>query len=75
MKREICFTCSIEFNVPDSFLEDRMEDGKSFKCPNGHSQYYPNEIRRRTGCQGMIKWLQNQRAKTLIKNVEAREKS
>jgi|HubBroStandDraft_2_1064218.scaffolds.fasta_scaffold21822_5 hypothetical protein len=35
---ETCYECGVEFASP--VLAKRLEDGKSFWCPNGHSQHY-----------------------------------
>ena len=38
--REICCNCSIEFAMPESLRNERLSDGKSFYCPNGHPQHF-----------------------------------
>lgn len=35
---ETCCNCGVEFASP--VLRKRLIDGKSFYCPNGHSQHY-----------------------------------
>jgi hypothetical protein len=35
---ETCINCGVSFGSP--ILSQRKVDGKSFYCPNGHSQYY-----------------------------------
>ncbi len=32
--------CGIEFCLPRSVYERRLEDHKTFYCPNGHSQHF-----------------------------------
>ena len=41
-----CPVCSIQFAVPDQWLENRRETGDGFHCPNGHSLSYKGEIDR-----------------------------
>ena len=38
-----CAGCGIEFCLPNAVEADRREDHKPFYCPNGHSNYYPQE--------------------------------
>ena len=40
MSTEVCAACGIEFSMPAHFVNTRRKDGKSFYCPNGHSQHY-----------------------------------
>ena len=35
-----CPVCGIDCVLPANYLKKRREDGKSFYCPNGHSQSY-----------------------------------
>ena len=35
-----CYSCGITFAVPETWNNKRLEDGKSFWCPNGHQQHY-----------------------------------
>lgn len=35
-----CCTCGVPFGLDRRHWEDRQGDGKSFYCPNGHSQYF-----------------------------------
>ena len=35
-----CYKCRIPFAVPAAIRRRWVEDGDSFYCPNGHSQYY-----------------------------------
>ena len=37
---ETCCDCGMQFSIPASIQAARRKDGKSFYCPNGHSQYY-----------------------------------
>lgn len=37
---EECPSCGMFFGVTSDFQRRRREDGKSFRCPNGHSQSY-----------------------------------
>jgi hypothetical protein len=41
---ETCCNCGITFGMTQGFKNMRNEDGKSFFCPNGHSQYYTKSI-------------------------------
>ena len=38
-----CINCGVLFGVTEGYQQDRKQDHKSFRCPNGHSQYYPGE--------------------------------
>lgn len=35
-----CCVCGIKFAVPKDWERERLNDHKSWFCPNGHSQYY-----------------------------------
>ena len=35
-----CVSCGIVFQVPDEWDESRVDDGRTFWCPNGHGQSY-----------------------------------
>lgn len=35
--------CGISFMVPSHWSQKRREDHKTFYCPNGHSQWFPQE--------------------------------
>lgn len=35
-----CANCGIIFGVPAHWQSSRQEDGKTFYCPNGHTQVY-----------------------------------
>jgi hypothetical protein len=37
-----CCECGILFQIPESYDENRREDGGEFFCPNGHGQSYTN---------------------------------
>lgn len=43
--KETCVNCSIEFYMTEQLYKQRLEDGKSFFCPAGHSQYYTNSCK------------------------------
>lgn len=38
-----CSECGIVYFVPDNYQSKRRKDHKTFYCPNGHNQYYPQE--------------------------------
>lgn len=40
---ETCISCGVHFAVPIKYMEERKGDHKSFCCPNGHRQYYPQQ--------------------------------
>ena len=40
---EECIECGILFAVTEEYNKRRRADHKSFKCPSGHSQYYPQK--------------------------------
>jgi hypothetical protein len=35
-----CCACDLLFAVPQTWLDERQEDGRSFCCPNGHQQHF-----------------------------------
>lgn len=37
-----CCHCGIVFQVPEEFDQAREQDGRTFYCPNGHEQFYPD---------------------------------
>lgn len=42
-----CYSCGVVFAVPSYFKTKRLEDSKSFWCPNGHSQaFVESEVQR-----------------------------
>jgi hypothetical protein len=36
--------CGLTFYVPRGWHDQRLSNGKSFYCPNGHSQHFTGEI-------------------------------
>jgi len=38
-----CANCSVDFGIGKKFQKRRREDHDSFFCPNGHSNFYPQE--------------------------------
>lgn len=38
-----CASCGIKFSMPESVWSRRKQDHKRFFCPNGHSNYYPEQ--------------------------------
>ncbi len=49
---EECFRCGVPFAVPRGYRVQRLKDGRTFWCPNGHGQAYerpakPNVEQRR----------------------------
>ena len=38
-----CSSCGITYYVPENWQRKRRQDHANFFCPNGHSQYYPQE--------------------------------
>ena len=38
-----CAECGVSFAFPAALAKRREEDHKSFFCPNGHSNYYPQK--------------------------------
>ena len=43
METIACANCSILFGLPEKFKEERRKDHEYFYCPNGHSNYYPQQ--------------------------------
>lgn len=35
--------CGVQFAISKSYQERRRNDHKNFRCPNGHTNYYPQE--------------------------------
>ncbi|SKU47360.1 Uncharacterised protein [Mycobacteroides abscessus subsp. abscessus] len=35
--------CGVPYALNDEFIRQRRKDHKSWHCPNGHSQYYPQK--------------------------------
>lgn len=35
-----CGECGIHFGMPERFVKERREDGKTFHCPNGHPRVF-----------------------------------
>jgi len=38
-----CTSCGIAFAMPEHFATGRRNDHRSFWCPNGHEQHFPQE--------------------------------
>lgn len=38
-----CASCSVVFFIPEAFETKHRQDGSTFFCINGHSQYFPGE--------------------------------
>jgi predicted nucleic acid-binding Zn-ribbon protein len=43
MAQEICSVCGIAFSLPDTMQAELRKKHKTFYCPNGHGQYYPQK--------------------------------
>jgi len=39
---ETCCNCGVSFCMTEDLKKQRLGDGQSFYCPNGHSQHYTN---------------------------------
>lgn len=37
---ETCCNCGIAFGMPQGFRSEKLRNGGSFYCPNGHGQHY-----------------------------------
>lgn len=37
---EDCISCGVEFGLPLGLQQARLQDHRSFYCPNGHSMHY-----------------------------------
>jgi hypothetical protein len=35
-----CYLCGVAFGMPSGLRAKRLEDSKTFYCPNGHGQHY-----------------------------------
>lgn len=47
LETETCCECGVPFAMPDYMRSRRLQDGKYFFCPNGHSQHYTkSEVQR-----------------------------
>src|ERR1039458_7065019 len=53
---EVCCVCGLAYAMPAEFRAKRVEDGKTFYCPNGHTQIY---CRRTTEIQRLTKLLED----------------
>lgn len=42
-----CFSCGSLFAVPESVNDEWLRSGRSFYCPNGHSQHYTESTEKR----------------------------
>jgi C4-dicarboxylate-specific signal transduction histidine kinase len=38
-----CQTCGVSYALTSAFESRRRDDHKTFYCPNGHTQYYPQK--------------------------------
>lgn len=38
-----CSACGIQFAVPEHWRKTTRDDHRTFYCPSGHSQWYPDE--------------------------------
>jgi hypothetical protein len=38
-----CSECGISYAIPESFVEQRRKDHKTFYCPNGHGRHFPQQ--------------------------------
>lgn len=38
-----CSCCGIVFSIPENLMTELRRTHASFYCPNGHSQYYPQD--------------------------------
>lgn len=38
-----CCECGIGFAMPDLYYQERKDDHRTFYCPSGHKQYFPEE--------------------------------
>ncbi len=57
MQTETCCNCGTHFAMDIQIYKQRVEDHKSFFCPNGHSQHYVGE----TQADKLRKQLENEK--------------
>lgn len=38
-----CGKCGIEFAVPETWVDDRRHDHRTWYCPNGHPRHFPGK--------------------------------
>jgi len=43
LESTVCGECGVTFAMPSKFREDRLKDGKTFHCPNGHGLVYKGD--------------------------------
>lgn len=43
LTRVDCASCGLTFAVSEQFIQQRRDDHVGFRCPNGHSNYYPDK--------------------------------
>jgi hypothetical protein len=41
--RLCCSECGVPWGVPEGYERNRRDDHKTFWCPNGHAQHFPQE--------------------------------
>ena len=39
----VCGDCGVEYCIPENLYNERVNDHKSFYCPNGHNSYFPGK--------------------------------
>lgn len=81
---ETCCNCGVEFASP--VLIQRLKDGKSFWCPNGHSQHYTKtteqklreelevEKRRRLQAESDAEWQRSVARSAQVATTKAKNK-
>jgi DNA repair exonuclease SbcCD ATPase subunit len=60
--QKTCPTCGVAYCLPARFDAERLEDHKSWYCPNGHSLHYPSESpkeRRIRVLEEQVEWEQS----------------
>lgn len=69
MVTEVCISCGIPFGIPLNYRDRLKETHESFKCPNGHGQYYPGESEKEKLSRELRK-KENELAQKIAANIQ-----
>lgn len=67
---ETCFDCGVPFGMSETLYRQRLDDSRTFYCPNGHGQHYT----RRQNLEAELKAARS-RARHLDDQLQATERS
>lgn len=73
-----CRECSIAFGVPDYFDRQKLRDGTTFHCPNGHGSVYRDtdetRLRRELGEAQAAAKAERERAERLDRQLDRQQR-